>query len=114
MSALTTVRFAHWKLYCAVVEMARSELSRRDRLVQAVTDHVHHAFPLLDDPVGLPPDIATKAAALFVRLTENGSYRAAVNAMSDDEVEYVIEHMVDLFAMLTRALESDEQESAPV
>lgn len=98
----STIGFAHWQLYWAVVALATSELSRRDRLVEAVASRVNRIFPLLDHPGDLPPDIWQRTAALHERLTAGGSYRATVDAMADAEVELTIRQLIELRGMLAR------------
>ncbi len=104
MSAVT-VRFAYWKLYRAVVEMACSQLPRRERLEAAVTSGIQYVFPLLDRPADLPPEIAAKAAGLQARLTAQGEYRQTIQRMSTVEVMYVMREIVNLHGMLAATVE---------
>ncbi len=113
MSAVT-VRFAYWKSYRAVVEMASSQLPPRERLEAAVTSGIQYVFPLVDRPTDLPPEIAAKAAKLQARLTAQEEYGQTIRRMSGAEVLYMIREIVNLHGMLAATLDFNAtEEPAP-
>ncbi len=103
----SALRLAHAELSSALREMQQGRLPQRDRLAEALETHADRLFNLLRTPVAFPPEIETMMVALLVRVTESGSYRDTLAAMTDAELSYTVSQLTRLRQMLVRRLEPD-------
>lgn len=96
------VDYAWEQLYGAVSSLACSDLSLRERLLDAVASRAHRVFPSMS-VAELPAEIDERLRILESALTKHGSFEESIKRMEEHEIKNAIEEIVSLFSMVAQA-----------